>query len=276
MSTRQAIIGCGVVGKAMQRLLPEAAVYDIALEQSLDKKAVNSCDIAFVCVPTPSKRDGRCDTSAVAESVAWLETPLIVLRSTVPPGTTASLVAESGKHIVFQPEYLGETVAHPYADPQQRQFIVLGGEDADSMRVADFYTSVYNATMRFYFTDSTAAELAKYMENAFLAAKVLFCTEFRRIADAFGVQYSRLREVWLADTRISPDHTFAFPNDPGFSGKCLPKDLTAIIEAARQVGYDASLLQAVNTINTRYRTRRTDTLEEVHDVPSELHSSLGS
>lgn len=254
MNTRAAIVGCGVVGRAMNVLLPEAVVYDTALEHSLDKDAVNNCDIAFVCVPTPATPSGQCGISAVAASVAWLETPLIVLRSTVPPGTTKQLTAQSGKRIVFQPEYLGETVAHPYSDPKQRQFIVLGGDDIDCAQVADFYTSVYSSSMRFHFTDSTTAELAKYMENAFFAAKVLFCTEFRRIGEAIGVQYPHLREIWLADSRISADHTFAFPGDPGFAGKCLPKDLLAVIHFARQAGCEPNLLQAIHCINDTYRT----------------------
>lgn len=253
MRTRSAIVGYGVVGKAMNALLPEAVVYDTAPGHPSDRSAVNNCDIAFVCVPTPARLTGQCDISVVVESVAWLETPLIVLRSTVLPGTTNNLMAESGKHIVFQPEYLGETVGHPYSDPKGRQFVVLGGDPADCSQVADFYMSVYNSTVRFHFTDSTTAELAKYMENAFFAAKILFCTEFRRITEAMGIQYPRLREIWLADSRISPDHTFAFPSDLGFAGKCLPKDLLAIIDFARQLGCDPTLLQAIHDINEKYR-----------------------
>ena len=242
----------------MKALLPGAVVYDTALADSASRQAVNRCDIAFVCVPTPAAADGRCDVAAVEECAQWLKTPLIVLRSTVAPGTTQRLASMLRKHIVFQPEYLGETVAHPYADSRRRQFIVLGGTDDECARVVDFYSQIYNSTVRFHVTDATTAELAKYMENAFFASKVLFCTEFRRIADALGVPYSRLREVWLADTRISPDHTFAFAEDPGFGGKCLPKDLQAILASARAAGVNPRFLQAVHDTNRTYRANRND------------------
>jgi len=255
MTSRPAIVGHGVVGRAMKTLFSEAVVYDTAPGQPADKDAVNACDVAFVCVPTPGMDSGQCDISAVLECVEWLQTPLIVIRSTVPPGTTESLSARSGKRIVFQPEYLGETPAHPYADVRQRDFIVLGGQRADCQAVADLYAGVYHSAIRFYFTDATTAELAKYMQNAFFATKVLFCTEFRKIAEALGVAYPALREVWLADSRVSPDHTFSFPNDPGFAGKCLPKDLRAIIQRAGQAGCTARLLQSVWDVNTAYRAR---------------------
>ena len=251
MRYRPAIIGYGVVGQAMETLFPDAVVYDTAPEHRADRDAVNDCDIAFVCVPTPANADGSCDISAVAESVAWLQTPLIVIRSTVPPGTTQSLAAQYEKRLIFQPEYLGETASHPLADPKKHEFIVLGGDPADSAQVADLYSRGYHASVRFFFTDSVTAELAKYMGNAFFATKVLFCAEFRKIAEAFGVDYPRLREIWLADNRISPDHTFAFPEEPGFGGKCLPKDLLAIIDSANSNGYDAEFLRAVHEINAR-------------------------
>ena len=92
-----------------------------------------------------------------------------------------------------------------------------------------------------------------YMENSFYAVKVIFCNEFHDIAAALGVDYNELREVWLADPRISRDHTFVFPDNQGFSGKCLPKDVTAIIESSRRHGHTPRLLEAVMEINERYR-----------------------
>ena len=129
MTSSLAIVGYGVVGKAMHALMPEAAIYDNAPGMPADKDGINKADIAFVCVPTPAGPDGVCDISAVEEVVAWLTTPLIVLRSTVPPGTTDRLREKHGKRIVFQPEYLGETASHPYADVTKRDFAILGGPE---------------------------------------------------------------------------------------------------------------------------------------------------
>ena len=253
MTMQIAVVGYGVVGKAMKQLFPDAVIYDVLPGVASSCQAVNACDIAFVCVPTPQSPDGSCDISAVEDVVSWVQCPLIVIRSTIPPGTCKTLSARYGKRIVFQPEYLGETVAHPFADMRGREFVVLGGEGDDTAQVADAYCRVHHSSLRFYFTDSTTAELAKYMENCFFATKVIFCHEFYQLAQALGVDYHQLREAWLADTRVSRDHTFVYPDQPGFSGKCLPKDLSAVIKAGEQAGYDPQLLRAVKQVNAHIR-----------------------
>jgi UDPglucose 6-dehydrogenase len=107
-----AIIGYGWVGKAMAQLFPEAHVYDPFLKIG-SKAEANKADVAFICVPTPCLNEGELDTSVVEEVVAWCECPLLVVRSTVNPGTCDRLAAKYNKHLVMQPEYLGETVNHP-------------------------------------------------------------------------------------------------------------------------------------------------------------------
>jgi len=253
------IVGYGVVGASLLRLftsnerdVPKVAIYDPAKGLD-DKQAVNDRAITFVCVPTPSGPDGRCDTSMVEESVAWIESDVIVIRSTVPPGTTDRLREKYGKRIVFQPEYLGETADHPMVGVGSQRFAVLGGPIEDTAPVADLYKRFFNSDLRFYFCTAICAELAKYMENAFYATKVTFCNEFYDIAQALGVDYNELREAWLADPRISRDHTFVYPANRGFSGKCLPKDTSAIIQAAHERGIFPQLLAATMTANTRYR-----------------------
>ena len=246
------IVGCGFVGQNLLRLFGECSVYDPAKGMT-DREAVNRCRFAFVCVPTPTGQCGECDVSLVEETVRWVESEIIVIRSTVAPGTTDRLRRETGKRLVFQPEYIGETVAHPLLDHQAQGFSVLGGPIEDTSAVADLYKRYYHASHRFYFTPALCAELAKYMENAFYATKVTFCNEFFDIARTFGVDYNELREVWLADPRISRDHTFVYPQDRGFGGKCLPKDTAAIIAACEQEGYTPALLRAVMAVNAKYR-----------------------
>lgn len=246
------IIGAGFVGQAMLKLFGECPVYDPAMG-FIDREAVNRCRFAFICVPTPTAPDGSCDTSIVEEVVKWCESKIIVIRSTVAPGTTDWLRGETGKRIVFQPEYIGETAAHPLIDHQAQGFSVLGGPIEDTSPVADLYKRHYHAAHRFHFCSAICAELTKYMENAFYATKVTFCNEWFDIAAAFGVDYNELRETWLADPRISRDHTFVYPDNRGFSGKCLPKDTSAIIAAAQGQGCFPSLLESVMTINAAHR-----------------------
>ena len=248
------IVGGGVVGQGMAKLFgPDAVIYDTRPGFCQDKGTVNGCSCVFVCVPTPPRADGACDTSAVEEVVGWVESPLVVIRSTIPPGTTDRLAKETGKRIVFQPEYLGETPRHPYRHVEDHGFIVLGGDPRDTSAVADIYKRYFNASVRYFFCDARTAELAKYMENAFFATKVAFVNEFYDIAARLGVSFNVLREIWLADSRINPDHTDVYPDDRGFSGKCLPKDLSAIIALSKSNGYLPLVLSAVSQANRNWR-----------------------
>lgn len=252
---RVGCVGGGVVGMAMKKLCgPETVVYDVRDLPGCtqDRELINACDVVFICVPTPMAPDGGCDTSIVEEAVSWVRAPLIIIRSTVAPGTTDRLRETYNRHIVFQPEYLGETVAHVFGNVAERDFIVLGGTREDVSRAADFYKNYYNSYVRFYFCDARTAEVAKYMENAFYAVKVTFVNEFHDIARAHGVDFNLLREIWLADPRISRDHTFVYPDARGFSGKCLPKDCSALLKSCRDHGYEPQLLAATLRINEEF------------------------
>ena len=98
------IVGYGHVGKAMHKLFKEAVVYDKFLGLG-SQTEINLCDAVFVCVPTPQMQDGHCDTSAVEEVIRWVESKVIVLRSTVYVGFTDEMCKKYMKEIVFQPEY---------------------------------------------------------------------------------------------------------------------------------------------------------------------------
>jgi UDP-glucose 6-dehydrogenase len=91
------------------------------------------------------------------------------------------------------------------------------------------------------------------MENTFFAAKITFVNEFRRICEVFGTDWHAVREGWLLDPRVERMHTAAFDGDRGFSGKCLPKDLEAIVSASADAGYLPTLLQEIHLSNERFR-----------------------
>jgi len=248
-----AIVGFGAVGRGMQALFPEAVVFDEPLGIGT-REHVNRCQFAFVCVPTPGLPDGRCDTSIVEEVVGWITCPTIVLRSTVPPGTTERLAEQTGKRIVFQPEYgPGETPDHPYADPWAVRWVILGGRQAWTRPVRDLYQRVYNSDVVLQQTDARTAELAKYMENAYLAMKVAFCNEFYGLAERIGVDYDELRELWLLDPRMGRSHTWVHADERGFGGKCLPKDLEALVRFAEERGEGLTLLRGVMASNEAVR-----------------------
>lgn len=248
-----AIIGYGAVGRGIHQLFPEAIIYDEPLCIG-DRSAVNDCQYAFVCVPTPSLSDGAADVSIVDFVVNWIESEYIVLRSTVAIGTTDRLRTETRKKIVFQPEYgPAETPDHPFNDLRKIRWVILGGERADTIGVSDLYKKIFNADIVIYQTNARTAELTKYMENCFLALKVIFCNEFYDLASIMSVDYNELRELWLLDPRIGRSHTFVLPDDRGYGGKCLPKDIAAITHLARDLGYTPTLLDATRAANEGFR-----------------------
>jgi UDP-glucose 6-dehydrogenase len=99
------------------------------------------------------------------------------------------------------------------------------------------------------------AELVKYTANAFLAAKVTFVNEMSRVCAAFGADWGRVREGWLRDPRAGESHTETEGHGPGFGGRCLPKDLSALICACEEKGYRPVFLNAVEAANLRFRRR---------------------
>lgn len=243
------IVGFGHVGGAMYRIFPNAIIYDAPKGiGSIDE--INECDVAFVCVPTPMSDNGSCNTTIVDQVLEQVDSKVIVLRSTVPVGYTDEKVQKLNKKIVFQPEYYGETVAHPFADLSDRRWITLGGESAACSFVAKLYKEVYTSELYINIVDAKTAELAKYMENTFLAAKVTFCNEFYDLARALGVNYDILRETWLLDPRIGRSHTFVYEDNRGYGGSCLPKDIAAMVFQGENIGVDVSLMKSIMRKNS--------------------------
>lgn len=249
------IVGYGIVGKAMHRLFPNSIFFDPFIAGSASKEEINSCEAVFVCVPTPMKADGSCDVSVVEETFAWLTAPLVIIRSTVAPGTTDRLAKQYAKrHIVFQPEYLGESTAHPLTNESERNFIILGGSKQACREVIEnVYQSVYNASVRIMCITALEAEVTKYMENTAIGTLVTLYNEFYNIARAFGVDYTIIREAFLMDPRMSRYFTFVYPDKRGFEGKCLPKDINAIVKASEAAGYTPEFIKDVLKNNDRIR-----------------------
>jgi UDPglucose 6-dehydrogenase len=260
------VIGYGYVGQAVANFFKDkfdVRIYDAYKPEYSDKTKVTNVDLAVICVPTPMSETGHCDTSIVEDVISWINAKNILIKSTIPPGTTASLIKKTGKQICFSPEYIGEGKYEVpfwkgYPDPtdmKKHDFVIIGGEAGARSDILSFFKRVLGAEPRYFQTDTTTAELCKYMENAFLATKVVFVNEFYDIAQSFGVDFNELREMWLADGRIGRSHTQVFEDGRGFSGKCLPKDVNAIVHASINSGYTPELLKSVLEVNTKMNTK---------------------
>ena len=249
---RIGIIGFGHVGQAMASLFKDATIYDKPKGIGT-KEAINQCEVAFICVPTPSAPNGSCDTSIVEEVISWCACKCIVIRSTVRVGFTKEMSDKYHKDIVFQPEYYGETANHPFTDLSKRDWITLGGNKGGINLAISAYKTVLNSSIRIYQCTSDEAEMAKYMENAFLATKVTFCNEMYDLCAKMGIDYNVVRELWVADPRIGTSHTFVYEDNRGFGGSCLPKDISSISQQGKEHKSDMTLIDAVISKNEQYK-----------------------
>lgn len=232
----------------MQALFPEALVCDPTYPQTVSLEEINAgCDVAFVCVPTPLLPTGKLDGSVVESVVSGLTVPLVVMRSTVQPGTCDRLERDYGANVVMQPEYLGETVAHPLLDETQRRFLVLGGRPEPRRRLIELYQAVYNANTQIVQLTALEAEVVKLSENRAIAWKVAQCHELYEACEAAGVDYYTIREaVYGTDPRFDLWFSFAYPGNLGFeSSKCLAKDVPAWCAWAESAGYDPVLTRGL-------------------------------
>jgi UDPglucose 6-dehydrogenase len=249
------IAGYGSIGHYVESVFgagSAVSVYDPPQGYS-DRDALVDTDFVFICVPTAPREDGSCDTSIV-EEVVRLSDPrvAIVCESTVVPGTTERLIRDTGKPLVFVPEYAGEEASHPFRDTTSRRFFIYGGYDPAASRVRDLYAAVYPSEASHFIVPPTTAEIVKYMENSFLALKVAFCNEFFDLCEGMGVDYEEARGLWLQDWRVGESHTRVTP-ERGYGGKCLPKDVAAICAAGHEAGIPMEIMEAVQHANLRHR-----------------------
>lgn len=241
-----AICGHGWVGKAMRKLFPDAVIYDPAYDFGTSIADINKCDIAFICVPTPCIAEGKLDTSIVEECVSWCECPLIVIRSTVNPGTCDRLAEKYNKAIVFQPEYLGESPQHPMLDPMNRPFIIIGGLPQHIRKLIDLYTTVYNANITLRQVTAYEAEVIKLTENRAIAFKVAQMQELYDVCEKSGVNFYTIRDaVYADDPRFNLWFTFIYPDKRGMNSKCIPKDPFAWVAWAESIGYHPQITKAL-------------------------------
>jgi len=220
----------------------------------------------FIAVGTPPDEDGSADlqyVKAVAKSIGehMDDYRVIIDKSTVPVGTadkvretvTAAL-EKRGKSLDFDvvsnPEFLKEGAA--ISDFMKPDRIVIG---TDNPRTTELLRALYTPFNRNHdrlvVMDIRSAELTKYAANAMLATKISFMNELSNMAERLGADIEQVRLGIGSDPRIG--YHFIYPGC-GYGGSCFPKDVQALERTANEIGYDAPLLQAVETVNNRQKT----------------------
>jgi UDPglucose 6-dehydrogenase len=214
--------------------------------------------IAFVCVDTPPSASGDADLSrveAVVDAIpAGTEDAVIVMKSTVPPGTGARLRRSlderglPGVAYVSNPEFLREGSA--INDFRRPDRVVVGaGRAAAGERIAALYRDFGGSEL---ITDVTSAEMIKHASNAFLATKISFINEIANVCEEVGADVDLVARGMGLDARIGS--SFLRPG-LGFGGSCFPKDVAALKQLAGNSGYHFQLLSAVIEVNELQKRR---------------------
>jgi UDPglucose 6-dehydrogenase len=239
-------------------LLSRATERETISFHSSNVEAVEGAELVFLCLPTPESEDGRADLTYVHAVIDELasevgEESVFVVKSTVPPGTAASLrkrLADLGSsaRLVSHPEFLREGKA--VEDFMMPDRIVVGAYDpADAELVASLYRGIDTQVV---ITDPTSSEMIKYANNAYLAARLTFANALANVCEAVGADVVDVIKGIGLDHRIGPH--FLQPG-PGYGGSCFPKDTAALIAVAADAGYDFQLLRAVIDADHEQRRR---------------------
>ncbi|MDP1540626.1 MAG: UDP-glucose/GDP-mannose dehydrogenase family protein [Moraxellaceae bacterium] len=224
-------------------------------------------EVIFIAVGTPPDEDGSADLKyvlAVAGTIAehMTDRKVVINKSTVPVGTADKVqarmhevLAQRGAQVAFDvasnPEFLKEGSA--VADCQRPDRIIIGTNSAHvEERLRELYEPFNRHQEKIIVMDVRSAELTKYAANCMLATKISFMNEMANLAERLGADIEAVRKGIGSDPRIG--YHFIYPGC-GYGGSCFPKDVQALERTARQVGYEANILQAVEAVNERQKSR---------------------
>jgi GDP-mannose 6-dehydrogenase len=234
--------------------------------------AVLNSEVSFVCVGTPSMKNGKLDLShienvarEIGAAIRQKKSPhVFVLRSTVLPGTTETIVLpilekESGKKcgqdftVCYNPEFMREGSA--VADFLNPPYTILGASDTNHLApLRELYKNV-PATL--YETTIPVAEMVKYFSNCYHALKVGFANEMGTMCKHLGVDAQAVTKIFTSDTKLNISPAYLSPGF-AFGGSCLPKDLRAITYKAKELDLKLPVLEALMPSNAEHVDRAVD------------------
>ena len=271
------IVGRGFVGSAVQfGFSPnvgcdaEVRVYDIDPNKSTHslEETVHESDFIFLSVPTPSNKDGSInidivdstlnDISELSNDYNWVNDHVVLLRSTVIPGTTAKLQKKyKNLNIVFNPEFLTERSAK-FDFINQSRFILGGSSDYYVDKVGELFKWRFGESISILETNYETAEMIKYMNNCFFSTKISFMNEMYQISKKSNVNWEQAVSGFVTDGRIGHSHLNVPGTDGkfGFGGSCFPKDIRAMIKYAEEIGVDVNVLKGTWETNLQVRPEK--------------------
>ena len=231
------------------------------------------CDIIFISVPTPMNEDGSCFLNIVESvvddisKIVNLDEKLVVIRSTIPPGTSKRL------NCYFMPEFLTEK--NYIDDFVNNPEWVFGVKGNDTLQDSIFMETIKNMIELAHYNNkikydnisyvlNTEAEMIKLFRNTFLATKVAYCNEIYEFCEKSGINYESVRDLATRDTRIGEGHTNVPGHDgkKGFGGTCFPKDINSLLHEMKKLDMDSYILKSVITRNETHDRPENDWKED--------------
>ena len=252
-----AVIGLGVVGSAQVRMLEknyDVVGYDKVSGLDYPAQEISECEFAVIAVGTPAYQDGSINLDHVTEAVAQLPDSMpVLIRSTVIPGTCQWLADVHEGYVAHAPEFMHERIGGPWKDTTDVPFLILGCDDPIGTEFFLGHLGALRPGIPIRTATTVVSELVKYVANLHWATQVTFVNEMAGIAKAAGADWETVRAAWLEDERISAEYTSMAGYEPGFSGRCWPKDLGALIAGAKELEYHPHFLEAVREANRRFQ-----------------------
>jgi len=249
------IIGVGMVGGAMKGYFESKGIEPYVYDKGKNfgsMEEVNKADIIFLCVPTPFDKEKQSfDLSYVEESCQNIKgEKIIIIKSTVLPGTTEMLQKKYPQHkFLFSPEFLTEMTAEQDMNYPDRQ--IIGYTDKSFTISKDIIMLLPLAPFE-RIISATEAEMVKYFGNNWFAVKVAFANQMYDLCQKLNLDYKKIMEAVAADKRIGPSHLEVMHKGyRGYGGKCLIKDIRAMIEFADKNGIDLKLHKITEEINNQ-------------------------
>lgn len=251
------IIGLGVVGNACKAGFEHCGYtvipHDIKL--NTDITDVLGTEITYICVPTPSKEDGTCNTDIVELVIAQLQElnyqGIIAIKSTVPPGTTEKFIEKYNDRIVFVPEFLKERSAE-YDFIWDHRLLLIGTNNINYSYVVQRSHGKLPQQMKR--VSPAEAEMMKYYHNAFNATRVVFANIFYELCQQFDADYDKVKEAFLLNNSIPDEYLDVKPELRGYGGACLPKDVNALDKLCKEVNLPFDLFACVSRDNSNFET----------------------
>ena len=240
------IIGCGFTGGALKAWLEENN-REVAVVVSDPPKGMNDdisgADVYFLQIHVPTEADGTQDLTLMKQLIAALPDRPVFVRTTILPGTSARLSAETGHRVHFMPEFLTERTS---LEDFRRQPMVFTGE-------VELLSKIFKGK-RFVRMSSLEAEIAKYAHNVFGAYKVTYFNAVHDYCRRMGVDWANVHAGMLLSGYINDTHTHVPGPDGkfGYGGKCFPKDVDAftIMTQGTPLG---QLLSPLHALNVHFR-----------------------